>query len=227
MPPAQRSPTAARFARTRSHLVAIVGGSGSGKTWLADKLYGAFVPRASRLSLDDFYRDRSHLSPTRRATINFDHPRAIDWVYLENVLRQLLAGRAARVPSYDFATHSRRRRFKTLRPKPLIFFDGLWLLRRASLRRLFALTIYLDCPTHLRLRRRLERDFLARGRSRASVRAQFWRTVEPMHARFVGPQAARANLVLHKPCTIKDLRSIKAHLRGVLAGAATRGQSPN
>src|SRR5689334_19369399 len=40
-------------------LVAIVGGSGSGKTWLAKKLQAALGDRAARLSLDDFYRDRS------------------------------------------------------------------------------------------------------------------------------------------------------------------------
>jgi ABC-type glutathione transport system ATPase component len=49
--------------------VAVVGGSGSGKTWLAEKLAAALAPRAERLSLDDFYRDLSQLplaEPQRR-----------------------------------------------------------------------------------------------------------------------------------------------------------------
>ena len=35
--------------------IAIVGGSGSGKTWLAERLAATFVPAASRICLDDFY----------------------------------------------------------------------------------------------------------------------------------------------------------------------------
>jgi uridine kinase len=88
-------------------LVAIVGGSGAGKTWLAKKLEAALTPDAARFSLDDFYRDCSRLHPERRAKINFDHPRAIDWPIMERVLKDLRAGRAARLPCYDFKTHSR------------------------------------------------------------------------------------------------------------------------
>src|SRR6266478_8182760 len=53
-------------------LIAIAGGSGSGKTWLAEKLLAILRGKAAHLSLDDFYRDRSHLSPARRAKLNFD-----------------------------------------------------------------------------------------------------------------------------------------------------------
>jgi uridine kinase len=198
---------------TRLTLVGIVGGSGSGKSWLARKLQAALSPYAVRLSLDDFYRDRSHLSPARRARLNFDHPRTIDWRCLEKSLGQLLAGRATRIPDYDFATHSRRQRPKIIRPKPLILIDGLWLLHRPALRRLFGLTIYLGCPARLRLRRRLARDRLTRGRTGASVREQFRRTVEPMHQRYVAPQIRWADIVLRKPCKLSDLRAIVAQLR--------------
>jgi uridine kinase len=203
----------------RPKLVAIVGGSGSGKSWLADRLLAALAPHAARLSLDDFYRDRSHLSATRRANLNFDHPRAIDWHLMEWALGQLLTGRTAMIPDYDFATHTRRHRPKALLPKPLILIDGLWLLRRPSLRRLFTLSIYLDCPTGVRLRRRLERDLKSRGRTRASVREQFWSTVEPMHKRYVAPQARWADIVRNKACSRGDLRAIASQLRCFLPNA--------
>ena len=69
-------------------LVAIVGGSGAGKSWLAERLHRRLGARAARLSLDDFYRDRSHLPPGRREKLNFDHPRSIDWRSAERVLRR-------------------------------------------------------------------------------------------------------------------------------------------
>jgi uridine kinase len=177
-------------------LIAIVGGSGSGKTWLAKKLQVALGSNAARISLDDFYRDRSHVSPALRANINFDNPRAIDWAGLENVLNNLLAGRAARLPCYDFKTHCRLAEEKIIEPKPVITVDGLWLLRRASLRRLFALKIFIDCPARTRRSRRLARDLRSRGRTRASVLKQFRKTVEPMHDRFVTPQKRWADVVL-------------------------------
>ena len=49
-----------------AQLIAIVGGSGSGKTWLAGRLAEEFGGEAGRLSLDDFYLDLSHLPPAER-----------------------------------------------------------------------------------------------------------------------------------------------------------------
>ena len=193
--------------------MAIVGGSGAGKTWLADQLQRALGRHAERLSLDDFYRDRSHLPMARRARLNYDHPRAIDWPRLEAVLRACLAGQSTEVPCYDFATHSRRLETKTLRPAPILLLDGLWLLRRPALRRLFALRLFLECPAQLRLRRRLARDQQDRGRTTAAIRQQFRHTVEPMHQRFVASQARWADLVIQPPCGADDLARILGLLR--------------
>lgn len=194
-------------------LIAIVGGSGSGKSWLAEKLEGALAPHATRLSLDDFYRDRSHLSPARRARLNFDHPRAIDWQEFERTLKALKAGRAGRVPQYDFAEHCRMSLWKILEPKPILLVDGLWLLRRPAVRRLFSWAIFLECPAKVRLQRRLGRDQLRRGRTAASVRQQFQRTVEPMHQLYVAPQGARADLVLRRACSLREIDEIVGQVR--------------
>ncbi len=176
-------------------LVAIVGGSGAGKSQLAGQLADLLGAEAARLSLDDFYRDQSHLPAGRRAKLNFDHPRAVDWPSVERVLGDWLAGLPALVPRYDFATHCRRG-FRMVQPKPIVLVDGLWLLLRPSLRRLFRLRIFLNCPARIRLARRLARDVEARGRTRASVLEQFRDAVQPMHRRFVAPQARWADVVL-------------------------------
>ncbi len=197
-------------------LVAIVGGSGAGKSWLAERLETALAGQAARLSLDDFYRDRSHLSPARRARINYDHPRAIDWSALERVLRRVLSGRAARLPCYNFTTHCRGRTTRLLQPKPIILLEGLWLLRRPSLRRLFSLSLFLDCPMPTRLERRLQRDQRSRGRTDASVKQQFRAMVEPMHRRFVAPQARWADVVLPYKRRRHQLERIAAQLRAAI-----------
>jgi uridine kinase len=177
-------------------LVAIVGGSGAGKSWLAERLQQRLGGKAARLSLDDFYRDRSYLSPRRRDKLNFDHPRSIDWEGAERTLSQLRSGRSVHLPSYDFVTHCRLPQTKVLAPKPVILVDGLWLLRKASLRRLFDLRIFLDCPAQVRMQRRLARDIEARALSRALNQQIFRTLVEPMHRRYVAPQIQWANVVL-------------------------------
>lgn len=189
-----------------SALVAIVGGSGSGKTWLADKLEHALKPNVTRLSLDDFYRDRSHLPVARRAQVNFDHPRAIDWPRLQTALESLLENRAALAPRYDFKTHSRMPTGRKIKPKPIILLEGLWVLHRARIRRLLTLSVFLDCPVRTRLQRRLARDMASRGRSKASIRRQFMKCVQPMHDRYVAPQRRFADLIFRHQWGASEIR---------------------
>jgi uridine kinase len=194
-------------------LVAIVGGSGAGKTWLAKKLHAALAPHAARVSLDDFYRDRSHLHPAKRSRMNFDHPRAIDWCVVEKVLNDLRAGSETRLPRYDFRTHCRLADQILVTPRPIVIMDGLWLLRRSSLRRVFALKIFIECPARTRRRRRLSRDLRSRGRTQSSILEQMRKTVEPMYARFVAPQQKWADVVLRHDFRDREVQRLAGQLR--------------
>ncbi len=184
--------------KNQPKIIAIVGGSGAGKTWLARRLQHAFGPQA-RLSQDDFYYDLGHLPPPARAKINFDHPRTIDWLAFATVLRDCRDGRITRVPQYNFTTHTRLLEEKLFVPTPLILVEGLWLLWLPQIVELFDLKIFLDCPAQLRLKRRLSRDVAERGRTSGSIREQFSKTVAPMHEQFVAPQAKWADIILQQP----------------------------
>lgn len=175
----------------------------------------------ARLSLDDFYRDQSHLTPARRKGINFDHPRTIDWRLAEAVLKNCRVGKSVQVPRYDFATHTRLREFKVFTPGAVVLVDGLWLLWPPRLRRLFDLRIFVHCPERIRLERRLQRDIAARGRDGRSVRRQFRETVAPMHKRFVAPQARWANVILHHPLSQKEVERLGAIIREALSARRT------
>ncbi len=200
--------------KLRPKLVAIVGGSGAGKTWLAERLRKLLGADAARLPLDDFYRDRSHLTAAQRARVNFDHPRAIDWASAGKVLRAVRSGRAVRVPRYDFATHTRKAERELWRPKPIVLVEGLWLLRSASIRRLFDVKIFINFPERVRWQRRLVRDVKARGRSAASVRRQWRETVAPMHRKFVAPQVRWADVVIRGPLQATEVRRLAQWLGG-------------
>lgn len=194
MPPARPASRSGRAPRVV--LVAIAGGSGSGKTWLAQALRRRLGRRAALLSLDDFYQDLGHLTPARRARRNFDRPAAIDWAALAAVLDGIAAGGRPPVPRYDFTRHTRHGRSRRWAPRPVVLIEGLWPWVRPALRERFALRIYRDTAAPVRRERRLERDVRERGRTATSVRRQWREQVEPMFRRHVAPQRDRAHVVV-------------------------------
>ncbi|MDB6057171.1 MAG: uridine kinase [Verrucomicrobiales bacterium] len=200
--------------RPAPQLVAVVGGSGAGKTYLANQLKKELGKDALVLSLDSFYRDLSNVPLERRAKRNFDDPRAIDWECLERTLKQLISRKPAKVPCYDFATHCRNAQPIVLQPKPIIIVDGLWLLRKASIRRLFDLKIFIECRTRLRFERRMRRDVVERGRTEDSVCEQFIETVAPMHKKFVQAQARWADVVLPGTFGESDVKALAKKIAG-------------
>ncbi len=189
-------------------LVAVVGGSGAGKSWLVGQLRRLLGEKAGHLALDDFYTDLSHLAPSRREEVNLDTPEAIDWECLGQVLADLRAGTPTLVPRFDLLTRCRLAERLPWSPRPLVLVEGLWLLRSPALRRLFDLKIFLDSPAPLRLRRRLLRDVSERGRTAAEVKHAFKFTISRMHRRHVEPQRKWADLVLTQPLVEIEVRAL-------------------
>jgi len=188
--------------------IAVVGGSGSGKTWLAKKLAAALAPRAARVSLDDFYRCLAALPPAGRDAVNFDDPAAIDWETFQKVIDTMRVGERLDLPLYDFATHTRKPEPGSLVPPPLVIWDGLWLLHHEWLRTRFALTIFVECAAEERFRRRSDRDIRERGRTLESVRCQFLDHVQPMHNRYVEPQRRKAAEIVTSPMNGPEFNSL-------------------
>lgn len=194
-------------------MVAIAGGSGSGKTWLAQELARRLNPAAEAMSLDAFYRDLSTLSIEERARANFDVPDAIDWPVFTECLAAIRAGGTVRWPDYDFTTHTRRPRWHRWKPRPVVIVEGLWPYWRSDLKRLFDLRIFKVGNGKLRKARRMERDVAERGRTRESVDFQWRRHVAPMHTRFVSPQVRWAQITLPAIAPEWRLARIEAKIR--------------
>jgi uridine kinase len=171
-------------------LIGIAGPSASGKTALASALVGSLTARAPlRFPLDHYYRDL-------RDGGNFDHPDALDHPLLIGQLRELAAGRPVEMPRYSFETHSRLPERRRTTPGDVIIVDGLYALHWSEVRELLDLSLFVDADHETCLGRRIARDTRERGRSEASVREQYARTVRPMCERFVRPTARFADLVL-------------------------------
>ena len=206
----------------KAQLIAVVGGSGSGKTWLADRLVAGLDGMAGRLALDDFYRDLSHMEVEAREKTNFDQPGAIDWPLFHRVLSRLKKGESVEIPVYDFGTHTRSGVVRRWIPRPLVVLDGLWLLRRRELRELWAFSVFVECEEETRLARRLERDQHERNRSLESIRHQFAHQVSPMHRRYISGQAVRADLIVHTDEVKIRMPDLVNRCRQLLSGQKVR-----
>ena len=181
----------------RPVLVGVAGGSGSGKSTVAERLAGlmgdGFV---AHLRLDAYYGDNGHLPFEVRAAIDYDHPDAFDWELLLEHLDALAAGHPVDVPVYDFATHARRDERTRLPPARVVVVEGILVLHHAELRDRLDLRVFVDTDADLRFIRRLERDVDERGRSLRSVIDQYLGSVRPGHEHFISPSQRHADVVI-------------------------------
>ncbi len=177
-------------------IVAIAGGTASGKTTVAEQL----VERLGRdhaciLSQDSYYRDLAYLPEEERKKVNFDHPGALDIELFKEQIHQLQEGRVIQKPVYDYGIHARRNIVEEFYPKPVIIVEGLFVLLPEFLH-LYNYKVYLDVADDIRLARRILRDIQQRGRRAEDIVDQYLQTVRPMHEHHVHPTCAHADLVL-------------------------------
>jgi uridine kinase len=203
------------------YIIGITGPSCSGKSWLADRLHQELGKSSGRLSMDDFYLDRSHLPEEERGRCNFDDPAAIDWDRLERTLADFAAGRAASAPKYDFTTHCRRPEEAQLTPTPIILMDGLWLFQQESIRKWFHLKIFIHADQDLCRERRLQRDATERGRTAGQALEQFLGTVAPMQEKHVLPQKIWADIQLKAPIPEQEVQGLLHQTRNILSQKPT------
>ncbi|MCZ6632644.1 MAG: uridine kinase [bacterium] len=202
------------------YVVGIAGGTGAGKTTLAKALLEQIgTDRAVLIAHDAYYRDLGGLSVEERGRVNFDHPDALETALLADHLERLKRGETIEVPVYDFQTHTRTGDVIRVEPRSVVIVEGILILREEALRDRMDLKIFVDTPADLRLIRRLERDVRERGRTVASVTAQYLATVRPMYEQYVASSKAYADLIVPGTGDLSAARSLLAgHVEMVLEG---------
>ncbi|HUG33003.1 MAG TPA: uridine kinase [Acidimicrobiia bacterium] len=180
----------------RPLFIGLAGGSGSGKTTIAEEVVDRLEGRVAVLHHDAYYRHRVDLSLEERTRVNYDHPSSLDTELLVEHLEQLRTGLAIERPVYDFSTHLRSDETLRVEPARVVVVEGILVLSDAQLRSELDLKIFVDTDPDLRLARRIERDIAERGRSLESVLTQYFTTVRPMHLEFVEPSRRYADLII-------------------------------
>lgn len=180
----------------RPLFIGLAGGSGSGKTTIAEEVMDRLEGRVALLHHDAYYRHRIDLDFEARTRVNYDHPSSLETELLVEHLKQLRSGLAVESPVYDFAEHLRSDETVRIEPARVVMVEGILVLSDPRLRSELDLKIFVDTDPDLRLARRLERDITERGRSVDSVLSQYFATVRPMHLEFVEPSRRYADLII-------------------------------
>ena len=178
-------------------IIGVAGGSGSGKTTVAQELLRRVgADRIAYLQHDSYYKDLRMLPSTEHSKINFDHPDTLETELLIKHIIALREFKAVEVPIYDFSTDMRKTETFTVEPRNVILVEGILLYVEPELRKLFDVKLFVDADADIRFIRRLHRDITERGRSTESVIEQYYATVRPMHLEFVEPSKRYADVII-------------------------------
>lgn len=182
---------------TSPFMIAVSGGSGSGKTTFVSKLWNRLeVERPLVISIDHYYSDLSQLPFEERAKKNFDDPDAIERDLLHEQISLLRNGVAVERPCYDFASHTRLNKTERLEPSSIIIVDGIFSLCYPELLKLFDLKIFLDVEDDVRVVRRIGRDIAERGRSFDNCAGQYLGSVKAMYQKHIEPSKDMADFII-------------------------------
>jgi uridine kinase len=175
----------------------VAGGSGSGKTTVVRKIVESIgLEEVTVLDHDRYYRDRNDLRLEERASLNYDHPDALETDLMVTHVRELKAGNTVAVPPYDFTRHARLAQTETFQTKRALIVEGILVFTDAALRELMDIKVFVDTDSDTRFIRRLRRDVAERGRTMESVIDQYQSTVKPMHLEFVEPSKRYADVIV-------------------------------
>jgi len=178
-------------------VIGIAGGTGSGKTTVANVILKQVGEKhIAYLPHDAYYRDLGDLPYDQKAAMNFDHPDSLETELMIEHIKMLKDGKSVEIPVYDFSIHSRTSRTIRVDPHPVVVVEGILLFVEKELRELLDIRIFVDTDADIRFIRRLQRDITERGRTTEMVIQQYLSTVRPMHLEFVEPSKRYANVII-------------------------------
>jgi len=180
----------------RPLLIGVAGGTASGKTSICDLIARSLGVRCSVISTDSFYKGLTEEQIKNVVDYNFDHPSAIDFDLILEIMQDLMAGKTVEVPVYDFKTHSRLEETETVHSNDAILFEGIFGLYDNRLRDLMDIKIFVNTDDDTRLGRRLIRDVNERGRQVEGILTQYNRFVKPSYDEFIKPTMQYSDIIV-------------------------------
>jgi len=205
-----------------SFVIGIAGGTGAGKTTVARLVTQHVDDSVTRIPIDNYYEDLSHLDFEERANVNYDHPSAFEWDLLREQLEALLEGQSVEMPQYDFEIHNREDERVTVEPTDVIVLEGIFALYDEAINEMLDLRLYVETDADVRILRRIDRDVVERGRDLEGVMDQYLSTVKPMHEQFIEPTKKHADLIIPEGANSVAVNLLEEKIHAEVDGDAVR-----
>ena len=168
-------------------ILAITGGSGSGKSTVLNGLKDHFGDRLSMLSLDDYYRPKEVLPIDDNGETNFDVPEAIDHPKLHADILKLAAGEQVSFETYTYNKSLMKSEVAVIVPREWLVVEGLFVLCYPEVAALADVKAYIDASPEVRLGRRKHHDMTVRGYTPEEVEYQWEHHVRPADLAHIEP----------------------------------------
>lgn len=179
-------------------MIAVTGGSGSGKTYFIRQLMEKIpAEQVTIISQDHYYRKREMQPKDERGIENFDTPESIDYLHFAQDIAALKAGKKVEKLEYTFNNPNLVPQTLVFKPNPIVIVEGIFVLHYPEIASQTDLKIFVDAADHIKLKRRLLRDQRERGYDLDDVLYRFEHHVMPAYERYIAPQKSHADLVVN------------------------------
>ena len=198
-------------------IVAIAGGSASGKSSIVREIEAYFKDDLIVIGHDNYYKAHDDIDFEQRAKLNYDYPGAFynDLFYKD--LLKLLEGKEIDMPIYDYSKHTRSDETIRVKPTKIILIEGILVLYDERIRSITDTKVFVDADSDVRLQRRILRDTKERARSIESVLTQYINQVKPMHETYVEPSKKYADIIIPRGArNLKGIQILKRHIKHLI-----------
>lgn len=179
-------------------LVAITGGTSSGKTTLTQAL-GDYLAgcRTVVLNQDAYFRDFLDVPEAEReGARTANRPDAVNWSALRSQLAALKRGETITHPAPETRAGARGEPPTLFGPADVILLEGHLVLVDEQVRQLADLKVFVDCDLEVRVLRRIERDTSRANATLERSLAWYRRDVLPNNQRYTNLQRTYADLII-------------------------------
>lgn len=182
---------------------AIAGGSGSGKSRIAERL-ACLDERIQRFSLDNGFLGPIVLPGNKK---DYDHPDCYNLDVFNATINQFRRGLNEFIlPTYKKLDGTKNKARYNLKGKNVIIVEGIHALNRKLLAEI-DVGIFIDVTSKTRLERRIKRDEEGYGRSLATTQSN-WDLVENAYINHVWPTRKYAHLIIKNEVSAKELEKL-------------------
>ena len=177
-------------------IVALTGGSGSGKSTVLNGLREHFSGEVTILSLDDYYRPKHELPKDDQGETNFDVPEVINYDDLLRDMRSLMAGNVVELDTYTYNKSAMSSERIQIKPAPWLILEGIFTLYHKEVREMVNIKAFIDASVATRLERRKHRDHTVRGYAPDEIQYQWDNHVRPSELQFIEPWKSKCDIVI-------------------------------